>query len=129
MEIFIGKEGYPINAVVATGEELNIITEVTIREGLTTNNLIINFGVIWGHTTSLVALSEFTLIILASGDEAKIHFFIVRGSIQTVLGRSFLEYNKIIFEFSPKQVEPLSYRFKYRRILCRKIFKPQSLGW
>ncbi|MBW0587526.1 hypothetical protein O181_127241 [Austropuccinia psidii MF-1] len=62
-----------------------------------------NLRCIGGHTTSLVALSEFTPIILASGEEAQIHFFIAKGSVHTVLGRPFLVDNNIRLEFSHKQ--------------------------
>ncbi|MBW0533200.1 hypothetical protein O181_072915 [Austropuccinia psidii MF-1] len=70
MEIFIGKEEYPIKELVETGAELNIISEeISIKALLTTRNLKMNLRGIGGHTTSLVALSEFTPIILASGEE------------------------------------------------------------
>ncbi|MBW0498869.1 hypothetical protein O181_038584 [Austropuccinia psidii MF-1] len=88
MEILIGKEEYPIRALVDTGAELNIIPEeITIKSSLTTQNLKMNLRGIGGHTTSLVALSEFTPIILASGEEAQIHFFMTKGSVHKVLGR------------------------------------------
>ncbi|MBW0567077.1 hypothetical protein O181_106792 [Austropuccinia psidii MF-1] len=58
MEIFIGKEEYPIKALVDTGAELNIIPqEIEIKASLTTRNLNINIRAIGGHMTSLVALS------------------------------------------------------------------------
>ncbi|MBW0481146.1 hypothetical protein O181_020861 [Austropuccinia psidii MF-1] len=75
MEIFIGKEGYPIRELVDTGAELNIIPEeIEIKVSLTTRRLNMNLRGFGGHTTSLVALSEFTPIILASGKETKTHF-------------------------------------------------------
>ncbi|MBW0481137.1 hypothetical protein O181_020852 [Austropuccinia psidii MF-1] len=76
MEIFIGKEEYPIRALVDTGPELNLLPEeIAIKSSLTTQNLNMNLSGIGGQTTSLVALSEFTPIILASGEETQIHFF------------------------------------------------------
>ncbi|MBW0543403.1 hypothetical protein O181_083118 [Austropuccinia psidii MF-1] len=103
MEIFIGKEEYPIRALVDTGAELKIIPqEIAIKSFLTTRKLNMKPRGIGGHTTSLVALSEFTPIILASGEETQIHFFIAKGFIHTVLGRSFLADNHIRLEFSHK---------------------------
>ncbi|MBW0540069.1 hypothetical protein O181_079784 [Austropuccinia psidii MF-1] len=88
MEIFIGKEEYPIKALVDTGAELNIIPEeILIKSSLPTRRLNMNLRGIGGYTTSLVAPSEFTQIILASGEETQMHFFIEKGSIHTVLGK------------------------------------------
>ncbi|MBW0491337.1 hypothetical protein O181_031052 [Austropuccinia psidii MF-1] len=130
MEIFIGKEEYPIKALVDTGEELNIIPEeIEIKYSLTTRKLNMNLRLIGGHTTSLVALSEFPPIILASGEGAQIHFFIAKGFVHTVLGRPFLEDNNIRLEFSHKQGEILSYQEPDGSRLCMPICKPQVLGW
>ncbi|MBW0528491.1 hypothetical protein O181_068206 [Austropuccinia psidii MF-1] len=88
MKILIGKEEYPIRELVDTGEELNIIPEeIAIKFSLKTRKLNMNLRRIGGHTTSLVEISEFTPIILASGEETQIHFFIAKGSVDTVLGR------------------------------------------
>ncbi|MBW0466912.1 hypothetical protein O181_006627 [Austropuccinia psidii MF-1] len=88
MEIFIGKEEYPIKALVDTGAELNIIPEeIAIKASLTPRNLNMNLRGIGGHTTSLVVLSKFAPIILASGEETQIHYFVSKGSLHTVLGR------------------------------------------
>ncbi|MBW0523099.1 hypothetical protein O181_062814 [Austropuccinia psidii MF-1] len=111
MEIFIGKEEYPIKALVDTGAELNIIPEkIAIKASLTTRNLNMNLRGIGGNTTSLVALAEFTPIILASGEETQIHFFIAKGSVHTVLGRPFLADKNIRLEFSHKQGEILGHQ-------------------
>ncbi|MBW0533188.1 hypothetical protein O181_072903 [Austropuccinia psidii MF-1] len=88
-----------------------------------------NLRGIGGHTTSLVALSEFTPIILASGEDTQIHFFIAKLSVHTVLGRPFLADNNIRLEFSHKQGEILSYQEPDGRRLCMQICKPQTLGW
>ncbi|MBW0501930.1 hypothetical protein O181_041645 [Austropuccinia psidii MF-1] len=122
MEIFIGKEEYPIKALVDTVAECNIINEeMELKASLTTRNLNMNLRGIGGHTTSLVALSEFTLIILASKEETQIHFFIAKGSVHTVLGRNFLADNNIRLEFSHKQSEILSYQEHDGGILCMPI--------
>ncbi|MBW0497818.1 hypothetical protein O181_037533 [Austropuccinia psidii MF-1] len=130
MEIFIGKEEYSIRALVDTGAEINIIPEeIAIKASLTTRNLNMNLRGIGGHTTSLVALSEFTPIILASGEEALIHIFIAKGSVHTALGRPFLADNNFRLEFSHKQGEILSYQEPEGRRLCIPICKPQALRW
>ncbi|MBW0522767.1 hypothetical protein O181_062482 [Austropuccinia psidii MF-1] len=130
MEIFIGKEEYQINELVDTGAELSIIPEeIAIKASLSTRNPNMNLKGIGGHTTSLVALSEFTPIILASGEETQIHFVIAKGSVHTVLGRPFLADNNIILEFSHKQGEILSYQEPDGRRLCIPVCKPQALGW
>ncbi|MBW0543591.1 hypothetical protein O181_083306 [Austropuccinia psidii MF-1] len=123
MEIFIGKEEYPIKELVDTDAELNIILkQIAI-------NLNMNLRGIGGHTTSLVKLSEFTPIILDSGDETQRHFFISRGSVHTVLGRPFLEENNIRLESSHKKGKILHYQEPDGRRLCMPICKPQALGW
>ncbi|MBW0537081.1 hypothetical protein O181_076796 [Austropuccinia psidii MF-1] len=103
MEIFIGKEEYPINALVDTTAELNIIPEeITIKASLTTRNINMNLRGIGGYTTLLVALSEFPPIILVLGEETQIRFFVKKGSFHTVLGRPFLADNNNRLEFSHK---------------------------
>ncbi|MBW0541353.1 hypothetical protein O181_081068 [Austropuccinia psidii MF-1] len=130
MEILIGKEEYPIRALVDTGEELNIIPEeIAIEFSLTRRNLNMNFRGIGGHTTSLVELSEFTPIILASGEETQIHFLIPKGSVHTLLGRPFLAENNSRLEFSHKQGEILSYKEPDGRRSYIPICKPQALRW
>ncbi|MBW0520625.1 hypothetical protein O181_060340 [Austropuccinia psidii MF-1] len=58
MEVFIGKEEYPIKALVDTGAELNIIPEeIEMKASLPTRHLNMNLRGIGGHTTSLVELS------------------------------------------------------------------------
>ncbi|MBW0497936.1 hypothetical protein O181_037651 [Austropuccinia psidii MF-1] len=122
MEIFIGKEEYPIRALVDTGEELNIIPgETEIKSSLTTRKLNIKRRGIGGRTASLVALSEFTPIILASGEENQTHFFIAKVSFHTVIERPFLAVNNIRLEFSHKQGEILRHQEPDGRRLCMPI--------
>ncbi|MBW0535317.1 hypothetical protein O181_075032 [Austropuccinia psidii MF-1] len=74
MEIFIGKEEYPIKALVDTGAELNIIPEeIAIKASLTTRNLNMNLR----------------------GEETQIHFFIAKGSVHTLLERPFFADNNM----------------------------------
>ncbi|MBW0463536.1 hypothetical protein O181_003251 [Austropuccinia psidii MF-1] len=130
MEIFIGKEEYPIRELVDTGEELNIIPEeIAIQSSLKTRKLNMNLRGIGGHTTSLVALSELTPIILASGEEPQIHFFIAKRYVHTVLGRPFLAEKNIRLEFTHKKAEILSYKEPDGRRLCMPIGKPQAIVW
>ncbi|MBW0570626.1 hypothetical protein O181_110341 [Austropuccinia psidii MF-1] len=111
MEIFIRKEEYSIRELVDIGAELKIKPEeIAIKSSLTTRKLNMKLRGIGGHTTSLVALSEFTPIILASGEETQIQFFIAKGSVHKVLQRLFLANNNIRLEFSHKQGEILSYQ-------------------
>ncbi|MBW0480853.1 hypothetical protein O181_020568 [Austropuccinia psidii MF-1] len=88
-----------------------------------------NLRGIAGHTTSFMALSEFTPIILASGEETQIHFFVAKGSFHTVLGRTFLADNNTSLEFSHKKGKILSYQEPDGRNLCMPICKPQAIGW
>ncbi|MBW0549368.1 hypothetical protein O181_089083 [Austropuccinia psidii MF-1] len=70
MEIFIGKEEYPIRELVDTGAELIIIPEdIEIKSSLTTRKLHMKLRLIVIHTNSLVALLVFTPIILDSGED------------------------------------------------------------
>ncbi|MBW0592409.1 hypothetical protein O181_132124, partial [Austropuccinia psidii MF-1] len=65
---------------------------------------------IGGHSTAVVGLAENTLLVLPSGEERKIHFFVARGAVHTVIGRPFLADNGIRLEHSQDQGEILSYR-------------------
>ncbi|MBW0578223.1 hypothetical protein O181_117938 [Austropuccinia psidii MF-1] len=84
---------------------------------------------IGGHSTAIVGLSENTLLILPSGDERKIHFFVARGAVHTVIGRPFLADNGIRLEHSQTQGEILSFRELDGRRLCIPICLPESKGW
>ncbi|MBW0461134.1 hypothetical protein O181_000849 [Austropuccinia psidii MF-1] len=82
-----------------------------------------------GPTTSFVELSEFTPIILASGEETQINFLIAQGSVHKVLARPFLEDNIIRLKFSHTQGEILSYQEPDGERLFMPICKPQAIGW
>ncbi|MBW0485692.1 hypothetical protein O181_025407 [Austropuccinia psidii MF-1] len=130
MEIFIGKEEHPKKELVNTEAELKILPEeIAIKPSFTKRRLNINLRGIGGNTTSLVALSEFIPIILASEDGTQIHFLIAKESVHTVLGRPFLAENNIRLEFSHKKGEILSYQEPYRRKLCMPLCKPQAIRW
>ncbi|MBW0509909.1 hypothetical protein O181_049624 [Austropuccinia psidii MF-1] len=129
MQVFVGKEEYPVMALVDTGSELNIITEdAAIKASLPSRKLNMNLKGIGGHTTSLIGLAEFTQVLLPSGEEKEIHFFIAKGAVHTVLGRPFLEDNNIRLDFSQKKGEIFSYQEVDGRRLCMPICKPHMLG-
>ncbi|MBW0593654.1 hypothetical protein O181_133369 [Austropuccinia psidii MF-1] len=81
------------------------------------------------HTTSLVTLSEFTPIILDSGEEKEIYLLIEKKDFNKVLERLFFECRNIMLEFSSKQREILSYQEKDGRGLCMPICKTQEIAW
>ncbi|MBW0540471.1 hypothetical protein O181_080186 [Austropuccinia psidii MF-1] len=129
MQVFVGKEEYPVMALVDTGSELNIITEdEAIKASLQKRKLKMNLRAIGGHTTSLIGSSEFTQVLLPSREEKEIHFFIAKGAVSTVLGRP-LPDNKVRLDFSQKQGEIFSYQEADVRRLCVPICKPNMLGW
>ncbi|MBW0534791.1 hypothetical protein O181_074506 [Austropuccinia psidii MF-1] len=130
MQVFVGKEEYPVMALVDTGSELNIITEdAEIQASLPNRKLNINLRGIGGHKTSLIGLAEFTQVLLPSREQKQIYFFIAKGEVHTVLARPFLAENNIKFDFSQKQGEIFSYQEAYGRRLCMPICKPHMLEW
>ncbi|MBW0526579.1 hypothetical protein O181_066294 [Austropuccinia psidii MF-1] len=82
-----------------------------------------------GHRTAIVGLSENTVLVLPSGDERRIHFFVARGAVHTVIGRPFLADSGIRLEHSQKQGEILNYKESDGRILCIPICTSESKGW
>ncbi|MBW0541252.1 hypothetical protein O181_080967 [Austropuccinia psidii MF-1] len=88
MQVFIGKEEYPVMELVNKGSELNIITQDAERKAsLPIRNLKIKSRGIGGHMKSLVGKAEFTQIPFPSGEEKEIHLFSSKGALHTVLGR------------------------------------------
>ncbi|MBW0580617.1 hypothetical protein O181_120332 [Austropuccinia psidii MF-1] len=130
MQVFVGKQEYPVMVLVDTESELNIITEdAAIKASLPNRKLNMNLRGIGGHTTSLIGLAEFTQVLFPSGEEKEIHFFISKGAVHKVLGRPFLADNKIRLDFSHKGGETVSYQEADGRRLCMPICKPHMLGW
>ncbi|MBW0546534.1 hypothetical protein O181_086249, partial [Austropuccinia psidii MF-1] len=130
IEVSIGLEGHKVKALVDTGGELSIIPEVeSIKAGIPMRALNMRLKGVGGHSTAIVGLSENTLLILPSGDERKIHFFLARGAVHTVIGRPFLADNGIRLEHSQTQGEILSFGELDGRRLCIPICSPQSKGW
>ncbi|MBW0574457.1 hypothetical protein O181_114172 [Austropuccinia psidii MF-1] len=90
IEVSIGLEGHKVKALVDTGAELSIIPEVeSIKAVIPMRELNMKLKGIGGHSTAIVGLSENTLLIFPSRDERKIHLFLARGAVHTVIGRLF----------------------------------------
>ncbi|MBW0552709.1 hypothetical protein O181_092424 [Austropuccinia psidii MF-1] len=130
IEVSIGLEGHKVKELVDTGAELSIVPEVeSIKVRLPMRVLNMRLRGIGGHSTEIGGLSENTLLVLPSGDERKIHFFVARGAVHTVIGRPFLADNGIRLEHSQQQGEILSYKESDGRRLCIPICTPESEGW
>ncbi|MBW0507373.1 hypothetical protein O181_047088 [Austropuccinia psidii MF-1] len=130
IEVLVGQEGHIVKALVDTGAELSIIPEVeSIKERLPMRLLNMRLRGIGGQSTAIVGLSENTVLVLPSGDERRIHFFVARGAVHTVIGRPFLSNNGIRLENSQQQGESLCYEESYGRSLCIPICTPESKGW
>ncbi|MBW0528200.1 hypothetical protein O181_067915 [Austropuccinia psidii MF-1] len=130
IEVSIGLEGHKVKALVDTGAELCIIPEVEfIKAGIPMRELKMRLKVIGGHSTAIVGLSEKSLLILPSGDERKIHFFVAKGAVHTVIGRPFLADNVIRLEHSQTKGEIISFRELDGRRLYIPICSPESKGW
>ncbi|MBW0518570.1 hypothetical protein O181_058285 [Austropuccinia psidii MF-1] len=116
-------------ALVDTGSEINIIPEeIAIKASLTSRKFNMNLRGIGRHTTSLVGLSEFIPITMLAGEEKEINLFIEKGSVHTILGRTFLADNNVKLEFPHKQGEIFSYPEQDGCQLCLLMCNPQVMG-
>ncbi|MBW0528755.1 hypothetical protein O181_068470 [Austropuccinia psidii MF-1] len=130
IEASIELEGHEVKALVDTAAELSIILEVEpIKAGIPASAPKMRLKGIGGHSTAIVGLYENTLLILPSGDESKINFFLARGAVHIVIGRQFLAENCIRLENSQTQSEILIFRELDGRRLCIHICSPESKGW
>ncbi|MBW0560957.1 hypothetical protein O181_100672 [Austropuccinia psidii MF-1] len=130
MDVAIGQEGYKLKSLGDTGAELNIIPEIeSIKAKLTMRALNMCLKGIGCHSTAVVGLAENTLLVLPLGEERKIHFFVARGAVHTVIGRPFLADNGIELENSQDQGEILSYKESDGKRLCIPICSPEAKGW
>ncbi|MBW0516355.1 hypothetical protein O181_056070 [Austropuccinia psidii MF-1] len=91
--------------------------------------LEMRLGGIGGHSTAIFGLSENTILVLPSGDERRIHFFVASGVIHTAICRPFLADNGIRFEQSAQKGQILSYKESDGRRLCIPICTLESKGW
>ncbi|MBW0543566.1 hypothetical protein O181_083281 [Austropuccinia psidii MF-1] len=129
-KVSFGQEGHIVKALVDTGSELSIIPEVeSIKARLPMRVLNMRLRGIGGYSTAIGGLSENTVLVLQSGEEKRIHFFVARGAVQKVIGRSFLSDNGIRSQHSQKQGEIFSYEEYDGRRLCIPICTPESKGW
>ncbi|MBW0475297.1 hypothetical protein O181_015012 [Austropuccinia psidii MF-1] len=130
MEVLIRREPYPKMKFVDTGSEIDMIPEeIAIEASLTSRKLKMNLRGLGVYTTSLDVLSEFTPITISTGEEKKIHLFISKGSVHTILGRPFSEDNHVEFEFLHRQGEIFSYPEEDGRRSCLPICNPQAMCW
>ncbi|MBW0554971.1 hypothetical protein O181_094686 [Austropuccinia psidii MF-1] len=124
MEVFVGKEVYPVMAVVDTESELNIITEdAEIKASLPNRKLNINLRGIGVHTTSLIGLAEFTQVLLLYGEENN-SFIHCQGSSTYCPWKALLASNNVRLDFSQQQGEIFSYQEADGRRSCMLICKP-----
>ncbi|MBW0571799.1 hypothetical protein O181_111514 [Austropuccinia psidii MF-1] len=130
IEVLVGQEGHIVKALVDSGAELSIIPGVEFIEArLPMRVLNRSLKGIGGHSTAIVGLSENTLLVLPSGDERRIHFFVARGAVHTVIRRGLISDNGIRLEHSQQQGEMLSYKESDGRRLCIPICTPESKEW
>ncbi|MBW0514342.1 hypothetical protein O181_054057 [Austropuccinia psidii MF-1] len=130
MEILIGKKEDTVKALVETRADLNIIPKnESIKAGLPMRTLDMKLRGIGGHSTAIVGLAENKPLILPSGDERRIHFFVSRGAVHTVVGRLFLAVNAVRLDHSHDQGEILSYKEPDGRRFCIPICSPETKGW
>ncbi|MBW0513433.1 hypothetical protein O181_053148 [Austropuccinia psidii MF-1] len=108
IEVSVGKEGHTVKALVDAGAELSITPEVeSMKARLLIRLLNMRLRGLGGHSTVIVGLSENTVLVLPSGDERRINFFVARGASHTVISRPFLADNGIRLEHSQRQGEIL----------------------
>ncbi|PLW51256.1 hypothetical protein PCASD_01059 [Puccinia coronata f. sp. avenae] len=80
-----------IRTLVDTGAEMNIIPEELANQlGFLTTEIFMRLRGIGGHFTPIVGLAENLDVSIFPGHKNLANFFIVKGSVHTVLGRPFL---------------------------------------
>ncbi|PLW33019.1 hypothetical protein PCASD_14896 [Puccinia coronata f. sp. avenae] len=85
-----------IKTLVDTGAEMNIIpVELANQLGLVTTEIFMRLKGIGGHFTPIIGIAENVEIRVFPGYTNLANFFIVKGSVHTVLGRTFLADHKI----------------------------------
>ncbi|KAI9618879.1 hypothetical protein H4Q26_012133 [Puccinia striiformis f. sp. tritici PST-130] len=84
---------------------------------------------IGGHFTPIVGLAENIQVSVLPGFIHLANFFIVKGSVHTVLGRPFLADHNIRLELSNQKGEVLSFPDTEGRRICIPICLPNTPGW
>jgi hypothetical protein len=80
-----------IRTLVDTGAEMNIIPDTLADQlGLVTTEIFMKLKGIGGHVTPIVGLAENIPVNVLPGYIHLANFFVVRGSVHTVLGCPFL---------------------------------------
>ncbi|KAI7956054.1 hypothetical protein MJO29_007453 [Puccinia striiformis f. sp. tritici] len=119
-----------IRTLVDTGAEMNIIPDTIANQlGLVTTELFMQLKGIGGHFTSIIGLAENIPISVFPGYIHLANFFIVKGSVHTVLGRPFLADHNVRLELSNQKGEVLSFQDTNDRQLCIPICLPSTPGW
>ncbi|POW08379.1 hypothetical protein PSHT_09551 [Puccinia striiformis] len=119
-----------IRTLVDTGAEMNIIPDTIANQlGLVTTELFMRLKGIGGHFTPIIGLAENVPISVFPGYIHLANFFIVKGSVHTVLGRPFLADHNVRLELSNQKGEVLSFQDTDDRRLCIPICLPSTPGW
>jgi hypothetical protein len=119
-----------IKTLVDTGAKMNIIpVELANQLGLVTTEIFMRLKGIGGHFTPIIGIAENVEISAFPGYTNLANFFIVKGSVHTVLGRSFLADHNIQLELSNKKGEVLSFEDQQGKRLCIPICLPNTPGW
>ncbi|PLW41438.1 hypothetical protein PCASD_07203 [Puccinia coronata f. sp. avenae] len=119
-----------IKTLVDTGAEMNIIPEDLANQlGLVTTEIFMRLKGIGGHFTPIIGIAENIEISVFPGYKNLANFFIVKGSVHTVLGRPFLADHNVRLELSNEKGEVLSFQDQQGKRLCIPICLPNSPGW
>ncbi|KAI9608674.1 hypothetical protein H4Q26_004859 [Puccinia striiformis f. sp. tritici PST-130] len=104
---------------------------LTLEEilGLVTTEIFMRLKGIGGHFTPIVGLAENIQVSVLPGFIHLANFFIVKGSVHTVLGRPFLADHNIRLELSNQKGEVLSFPDTEGRRICIPICLPNTPGW
>ncbi|KAI7953396.1 hypothetical protein MJO28_005943 [Puccinia striiformis f. sp. tritici] len=119
-----------IRTLVDTGAKMNIIPDTIANQlGLVTTELFMRLKGIGGHFTPIIGLAENVPISVFPGYIHLANFFIVKGSVHTVLGRPFPADHNVRLELSNQKGEVLSFQDTDNRRLCIPICLPSTPGW
>ncbi|KAI9617187.1 hypothetical protein H4Q26_013052 [Puccinia striiformis f. sp. tritici PST-130] len=119
-----------IQTLVDTGAEMNIIPDTLADQlGLVTTEIFMRLKGIGRHFTSIVGLAGNIQVSVLPAFIHLANFFIVKGSVHTVLGRPFLADHNIRLELSNQKGEVLSFPNTEGRRICVPICLPNTPGW
>ncbi|OAV86176.1 hypothetical protein PTTG_30045, partial [Puccinia triticina 1-1 BBBD Race 1] len=119
-----------IRTLVYTGAEMNIIPDTLASQlGLVTPEIFMRLRGIGGHFTPIVGLAEKIPISVLPGYVHLANYFVVRGSVHTVLGQPFLADHRIRLELSNQKGEVLSFPDSEGRRVFIPICLPSTPEW